>query len=316
MPGATTRQLLVAEGSDDDGGDRLHRRGSWQRIAVSTYLPHPLPATDLELASAAHLRTAGRGVITGAVACRALGLRDVPSTDFVQVLVPAARRLVSSQHVRVLPTVRAPETWRGPAGLRYASLERAVTDAARGACSLRDVRALVLSAVTSRLTTSEALREELDAGTRGGSAWSRRALDDADRGAWSAPEAEFVDMLLPLVRRGSLPPLVLNAELRLHGRLLGVADGYLLGTGLGYEVDSRRHHAGVDDFDRTLARHDGFAAGGVTLLHVTPRRLRRLGPAYRQVVVDAVRSRQALGHREHPDLKVVPRFPVLGRLRR
>ncbi len=101
----------------------------------------------------------------------------------------------------------------------------------------------------------------------------RRAIEDARDGAASCPEAELADEAAARARAGRLPRFLLNPEVRVRGRLLGRPDGWFVGHGLGWEVDSRTHHAQDRDFDATLARHDLWLAHGLSLLHVTPRRL-------------------------------------------
>jgi hypothetical protein len=91
---------------------------------------------------------------------------------------------------------------------------------------------------------------------------------------------------------------------------VGEPDGWFAGLGLGWEVDSRRHHAEDDDFDDTLARHDRFARHGLQLLHVTPRRLRLAGAAYADVLADAVAARRAVASPEPSGLVVRPSGPL------
>lgn len=63
-----------------------------------------------------------------------------------------------------------------------------------------------------------------------------------------------------------------NATLSLHGRFVGIADGYLAGTGVGGEMDSKEVHGDADALDDTLVRHGTFTDAGLTLEHVTPGR--------------------------------------------
>lgn len=306
---AVTRAELVAAGRWRGAGDRLVAHGEWVRAAPSTYLTG---RDDLVARVQAALEHAGQdAVLTGWVGCLALGLPDVPQGGAVPVLVPAKRRRVSTPHVRVLPTARPPAWWTGPdLEVRVAAPARCVVDAVRALSALSDVRALVLGAVGSAHVSTEDLQRELEGGARGGRALTQRALRDAAAGAASAPEAELADDLCDAARRGLLPSFLLNPELRLGGRLVGRPDGWLLGCGVGWEVDSWRHHSAEETFDATLARHDRFAGHGLTLLHVTPRRLRALGAGYVPVLADAVRARRRLGP-EPAGLVVVPRGPVL-----
>jgi hypothetical protein len=239
----------------------------------------------------------------------------VPDGEGIDVLVPAARRRASTGHVRVHPTRRPTSVWVID-GVRPAEPHRAVIDAGRRLTRLQDVRGLVLAAVCQRWCSIDRLRAELEAGPRNGTALCRRAIRDAEAGAWSAPEAEVADVAAAAVRDGRLPPFLLNPTLLLDGVVIGVPDGWLLGLGLGWEVESRRHHSSDPDFDATLARHDGFAAHGLQLLHVTPRRARLLGAAYAQVLADAVGGRRRAVVAEPPGLVVRPYDPRTAPVRR
>jgi hypothetical protein len=276
---------------DDDLGDRLVREGRWTRLAPSVYLAGTQSPTDAQLVTSAVAHVGGHLVVTGRVACRALGLRDVPAGGPVEVLVPPGTRAVGSAYVHVRQSARRPPTWtRG--GVQHALGARCVADAARGLLGLRDVRALVLAAVADGGCGLADLEEELRTGPRRGSALLRRALADARAGAWSAPEAEAAELLGRAVRARRLPPFLLNPVLRVDGQRVGRPDGWVVGTAVGWQVDSRRHHSGERDFDATLAVHDGFARHGLVLLHVTPRRLREEGERWVEALVAAAAHRR------------------------
>lgn len=299
--GLVTRAALVAAGVDDDLGDRLARTGTWRRLAPSVYLASPGPPTDGQLVEAAVAHAGGDLVVTGSLACRAADLRDAPAGGPVDVLIPPGTRVVSTPYVRVRQSGRAARTWtRG--GVRYAMPARALGDAARRTGDLREVRAVVLAAVADGACGVEDLQAELTGGARRGSALLRRAVQDARAGAWSAPEAEAAD----LVRRGArarlLPRFALNPLLTVAGQVVGRPDGWLLGTAVGWQVDSRRHHSSQGDFDATLAVHDRFARHGLTLLHVTPRRLRQQGQEW----VESLAAAVAAGRQQPHGLVVTP----------
>ncbi|MBW3640698.1 MAG: hypothetical protein KY451_12750 [Actinobacteria bacterium] len=277
--GIVDRATLVAGCVDGDLGDRLARTGQWLRLAPSVYLAGPGPPTDGQL---------------------------------VEVLIGPGTRSVSSPYVVVHQSKRAASTWTS-GGVRYVMPERAVIDGARRLTDLSAVRALVLGAVCRRFCLADDLRLEVESGWRRGSGLVRRAVDDAIAGAWSAPEAEAADLVSAAVRARRLPGFLLNPTLLLGDRRIGAPDGYVPGTGVGWQVDSRRHHSGDDDFDATLAAHDGYAAYGMTMLHVTPRRLRMLGPAWVDLLVAAV---HANGAGEPAGLVVEPNGPVQDGLRR
>lgn len=303
--GVVTRQAVLAAGLDADGPDRLVRRGRARRLAPSTYLLTDGPVTDEQLVRAALAHAGSDAVLTGPLACRLLGLVDVPPSTGADVLVPAGRRRVSTPWVRVHPTTRPPGWWRHASGARVAEPHRAVVDACRRSTDLREVRALLLAAVASGRCFVDELQADLDGGSRHGTALCRRAIGDARRGAWSAPEAEVADV----VRAARLPRCLLNPTLLVDGAVVGQPDGWFSGLGLGWEVESRRHHAAADDFDATLARHDDFATYGLQLLHVTPRRARALGARYADVLAAAVAARRRAAVPEPPGLVVRPYVP-------
>lgn len=303
LPELVTGRELAAAGLDRDVARRATATGTWTCVLPGAWLRSGRPPTRRARQEAALALLGPGSQLTGVDACLLHGLRDVPDDPRVSVLVPADLRRDLGPEVRLLRTATLPAPL-SPQGLRAAPPERAVLDAARGWRSLQDVRALVLAAVADGWIDPESARTALDAGPRRGSGACRRALDDALRGAASAPEAEVADA----VRRATcLPPAVLNAELWLGSRLLGRPDGWLLGTGVGWEVDSRRHHGSSDDLDRTLLRHDAFARAGVVLLHVTPRRFRVDPAAFVRELADRVRERRAAGLADPPGLVLVPR---------
>ena len=113
--------------------------------------------------------------------------------------------------------------------------------------------------------------------------------------------------------RGCRLPFLLNPELRMNGKLLGYPDGYFLGLGAGWEVESRERHEGDESFDETLGRHTVFGGHGLVLAHPTPRRIRQDPVLAASSVLRVARARLLLpsGLREPQGLEVIPRGPVL-----
>lgn len=124
---------------------------------------------------------AGDGaVITGTAALRRHGLLagapaagDITVTD---VLMPYARRRVSSSLVQVHRTTRMPRRWLADGPLRYALPARAVADAARGLRQPRDVPAVAAAAAGWGLCTLAEIAAELAEGPRRNTARLRAAL--------------------------------------------------------------------------------------------------------------------------------------------
>lgn len=198
-------------------------------------------------------------------------------------------------------------------GWAVAPVPRAVTDVARWSGELRATRALVLAALADRRVTMPQLAAELARGQRRGSAVLRRTLDDWFSGARSAPEVEVAEALRALPEQRRLPSFLLNPRLSLGGRLLGAPDGYLPDVGIGWEVDSVRHHGSSDDLAATLARHQVFSDAGIELVHVVPTRFRRDPRGWAEGFAARAAAHAARGRRPPAGLLVVPADPLPGR---
>jgi hypothetical protein len=278
-------------------------------VARGHYLPHAQTPAGPELAALVLDYAGPRALLTGHLAARAAGMRWVPDDERVQALVPAEVRRRPRPPFSVRRTAGfdelVPWLWHG---LPMAPPPRIVLDTALATPSLRDVRGVVLGAVLDGWTTPEELAQLVACEPRNGTRLLNRAIRDASHGAASPPEAECADAL-----RGCGLPFLLNAELWVGSRFVGKPDGYFVGLGAGWEVDSREHHETERDFDRTLARHDGFGGYGLVLAHLTPKRMRR-DPAQAADAVLAVARRRLLlpPHLREPEgLRIVPKGPLL-----
>jgi hypothetical protein len=307
--GFLTPRQLSAAGFDEDLARREVAARRWQRPLRGYYVPNTDPLTDVLLARIATAYAGRASLLTGLIAARALQMRWVPTLPGAQVLVPAGVRRPSSRlvHVRRCAALHelTPTLWQD---VRLAPAARVVLDGALRLDSLRDVRGLVLGAVADELTTPEELAALLAGEPFNGTALLRQAVGDAADGAASPPEAEMADAL-----RGCRQPFLLNPELWIDGQLVGSPDGYFLGLGAGWEVDSRERHEGDESFDDTLGRHTRFGGHGLVLAHPTPKRIRQHTEATAAAVLEVARARLLLppGFREPPGLEVVPKGPVL-----
>jgi len=298
-----TRPQLRKRGYAPDFAERAVTTRSWQRLATGIYLSGDQPATDGQLVEAARAHVDGEFIVTGMVVLRALGLRWLPADDGITVLVPAGCWRGSSGRVRVVrcSTFQQIETWRRH-GERFADAARAVVDAARSIHSLRDVRGVILAAVADRWADPAELLSLIDSGRRNGSALTRRAIRDAERGCASPPEAELVDALI-----GRRAPFYVNPELWLDGVLLGSPDVWFAGTGTGGEVESEERHGEELDVENTYDRHERITGTGLQLAHVSVRRIRR---DVREAAAHLL-SRARSGPPAPPGLVVVPKGPLL-----
>jgi hypothetical protein len=298
-----TVAALKAAGLCTRWASRQARNGRWQCLARGTYVVHARPVGDLTLAHAGAAYAGPTGVVTGLVPLRMLGLRWLPASDQVHVLVPDEVRLVSSRRVRLTRTLAIEEllTWNR-AGVSFAPVERAVLDAARHIPTLRDVRGVILGAVADGHTDAEELQQLVAASQMNGSALVRRAIRDAARGCASPPEAELVDALV-----GCRQPFLVNPEVWCNGVLVGKPDVLFVGRAVTGEVESVERHDSEADRESTYDRHERFARHGLDPAHVSVGRIRR-------DVHEAVRhllGRVADGGAWPAGLVVVPCGPLL-----
>ncbi|WP_116952517.1 hypothetical protein [Jiangella endophytica] len=135
--------------------------------------------------------------------------------------------------------------------------------------ALRHTRALMCEVVQRRRATLTALRAEVAAAPRRGSALARLAMQDIEAGCRSAPECELRD----LVRTSRLlPEPHWNQPLPGHRGIR--PDACWDHARLVVEVDSRSFHGFGDAPARTEERRARYAALGWRVLPVSPARLR------------------------------------------
>ena len=325
----TAPQLRLAGAQPDTVARAL--QSHWQAPVRGVYVPHRRPLSDAELAHVAIAHAGPDAVVSGALVARAYKLRWLPE-DVVGVvaLVPAQTRRVSSEGVVLVRrcsglATMATRSWEGvpvatPAQVVVDTCRQLlITRRARGhrrgpqqpgtsfeAWCLRDIRGIVLGAVADGHCTAIELRELVDAGAMRDSALIRRACVDASRGAASPPEAELVDGLLTCG-----VTFVCNVELWDGDVLVAVLDAYLLGTGVGAELDSKEAHEREDLLDATLQRDRRVSSYGVDLLHVTPARYRADPATFHEDLFAAARDRLRKGLGDPRGLRLVPRGPVM-----
>jgi hypothetical protein len=259
---------LVGAGLSSSTVARRIRRGLWQRPARGVALLHSGPATRDQLVHVALMYARPDGVITGVEAARRHGLRRLPSSDEIHVLVGEDRRLTSSGPIVIERTGRLPMPIVRD-GVPVVPLERAVVDAARRSPDRDEVRALVAEVIGSRRTTVQRLRDELEAGNQRGSGLVREVLVEVEDGIRSAVEGWARE----LHATSDLPPVLWNPTVRRpDGRLLGRPDAWFDDVGLAWEIDSLEFHPEGDD--ATARRRADFVGAGAVVVHHRPRRLR------------------------------------------
>jgi len=299
--GVVSRSQVLGCGLSRGRIDHLTQPGGrWQRILSGVYAATTGTVTPDQRAMAALLYAGPRSVITGAAAVRRHNLRCAGLNE-LDVLVPVGVRRQSAEFVRIIHTSRMPEEWYSTDQIRFASLQRAVADAARGMTRLSDVRAVVAEAIQRGRCDLASLITELNEGPAAGSRFYRSALAEIGEGIRSAAEAD----MKALIDKSDLEGPMYNAELyAADGTFLGIADAWWQRAGVVAEVDSRQYHLSPDDYERTVMRHNRLEAHGVNLLHFLPSTLKRKP----HTVVANLRGAIASGNRA-PQLPIVATPP-------
>jgi hypothetical protein len=206
-------------------------------------------------------------MITGVTAARWHGL-TCDGAGEVHVEVPQDRRPRSASFVVVRRTTRPdPRPWQRPPFV-LVSRQRAVATAARDAPEQRTATALVREAVRRRLVRVEDLRHELETGQRAGSALLRRAVEAAEAGSWSIPEADLGRLVATsrVLARPWFNPELFTSD----GTRLPRPDGWFDDVALALQVHSYRHHALPQDWDGTVMSDGILVEHGVVVLTLTP----------------------------------------------
>ncbi|MEV1043593.1 hypothetical protein [Streptomyces sp. NPDC049916] len=306
--------------------------GPWQQILPGVYLLHPGPPTGPERLHGALLYAGrppvsarrapagpgdaayGEAMVTGVAALALHGFATVPDLGAVHridVLVPRTRRLRSTRFVEVLRTAALPVPVRVD-GVPVAPVERAVADVVAGLDEAADVRRLLTEAVREGHSDPAALVRELSAAKLLG----RAAVVGAVEALLAEGRAVAEGRLYAMVREHGLPEPLWNVELRLPGGPgLGGIDAYWPDHAVALVLDTRapRHGAEVrggrpsDEaaWSAYAAKREHLERLGVTVVHLTPRKLREAADQQATVVRTAL---MAAADREPPAyVTVLPR---------
>jgi hypothetical protein len=176
-----------------------------------------------------------------------------------------------------------------------------VSAAARYSRDERTACALVLEAVQRRLVRIEDLRHELEAGPRIGSAVLRRAVEAAESGLWSAPEADLARLF---ATSSVLPPPWFNPDLyTLSGLRLPRPDAWFDEVGLAVQVHSYRHHARPEEWDGIVLTDGVLVEHGVMVLGFTPHAIKNRRA---EVLIRTERTYEQARRRPRPEVVAVP----------
>ncbi|MFJ9035784.1 hypothetical protein ACIRF8_04240 [Streptomyces sp. NPDC102406] len=279
--------------------------GPWQRVLPGVFLLHPGPPTGEERLHAALLyagrprdgrpRTDGvpaqpaagdaHGVpvvpyadamVTGAAALALHGFDSAPpllSLDHVDVLVPRTRRLRSTEFARLVRTTAMPVPVQ-VSGVPAAPVERALADAIGQLSDAAAVRRLLTEAVRGGHCEPASVVREL---TRA-RLLSRPHVVDAVDSLLAEGRAIAEDRLFAMVREYGLPAPLWNVDLRLPGGPhLGGVDAYWPDHAVAVELDTRtprQTDEGLAVWSEYAGKREHLERLGITVVHLTPRKLR------------------------------------------
>ncbi|MFD9336473.1 hypothetical protein ACFWBF_19025 [Streptomyces sp. NPDC060028] len=249
----------------------------WQQVLPGVFLLHSGPATSEERLHAALLYAGRRGdeaMITGLAALALYRFTSAPAllgVGHIDVLVPNTRRLRSTGDVRIVRAHTPPRPTE-VTGLPVAPVARALADAVAQLSDAATVRRLLSEAVRGGHCEPGAVVRELTVARL----LNRPHVVDAVESLLAEGRAIAEDRLYRLVRGFDLPEPVWNVDLRLPGGPhLGGVDAYWPEHAVAVEIDTRAPRQGEDEqWSESVRKRETLERLGVSVLHITPRKLR------------------------------------------
>lgn len=281
--------------STSETNEQCRPGGPWQQLLPGVVLLHPGPPTSEERlhavlmyaarergtgvpaqpgADEAHAPACPEAMITGLAALTLHGFSStppLPSLDTIDVLVPRLRRLRSTGCARIVrgAALPAPEQ---VTGLPVAPVARALADAVAELADAGTVRRLMTEAVRGAHCEPAAVVRELNQARL----LSRPHVVDAIESLLAEGRVIAEDRLYRMVREYDLPDPVWNVDLRLPGGPhLGGVDAYWPDQAVALELDTRAPRQDDDALWSEYARkREHLERLGITVVHITPRKLR------------------------------------------
>ncbi|WP_053719898.1 hypothetical protein, partial [Saccharothrix sp. NRRL B-16348] len=250
---ATASELLGLGLPSGELAVRCRPHGPWQHVLPGILLLAPTPPTRAQLVRAA-LRYGGpQTLLTGVDALQLHGLRALPATGPVQILVNRALEPAAKVHITRVRRLPDPVLRRG---FLTAPLARAAVDTAKALRQRDDIRAVLTEVVRHGGVPVADLRP----GLARSSEPARQVLSELADGVRSVPQAWARAVLDDL----PLPPPAWGVHLTTaEGRPLGIADAWWNDRALAWQFNTQTSNA------------DLLKAAGATVLHPTPTRLRQ-----------------------------------------
>ncbi|MGV9880882.1 hypothetical protein [Streptomyces sp. NPDC003006] len=297
----STAQLREHGVSSADAGAHCRPGGPWQQLLPGVCLLHPGPPTSEERLHGA-LLYAGRpptrearavpaqpgagephalyaeAIITGLAALTLHRFASAPpllSLDRIDVLVPRTRRLRSVGFVRLVRDTPLPIPQQ-ITGVPVTPVPRALADAVAQLTEAGAVRRLLTEAVRGGHCDPPAVVREL---SNAGLLTLPHVMDAVDS-LLAEGRAIAEDRLYRLVAEHGLPDPLWNVDLRLPGGPhLGGVDAYWPDQAVAVDLDTRAPRQGLrPDDDAVWSEYARKRAHlerlGITVVHITPRKLR------------------------------------------
>ncbi|ORT61755.1 hypothetical protein [Streptomyces sp. CB03238] len=270
-------QLRAHGVSAAEVGAQCRAGGPWQQFLPGVYLLHPGPPTSEERLHAALLyadRQPSEAMITGPAALALYRFAAAPpllSLDRIDVLVPRTRRLRSTGCVRIVRTHEMPRPVE-VTGLPVAPVARALADAVAQIGDAPTVRRLLTEAVRGGHCEPAVVVRELNRLRL----LTRPHVVDAVDSLLAEGRALAEDRLYEMVRTQGLPEPLWNVDLRLPGGPhLGGVDAYWPDHAVAVELDTRAPRQDDDTlWTEYTAKREHMERLGITVVHITPRKLR------------------------------------------
>ncbi|MCX4980916.1 hypothetical protein [Streptomyces sp. NBC_00572] len=259
------------------------RPGGWQQLLPGVFLLQPGPPTSEDRLHAALLYARRTGavppqgpdaMITGLAALTLHRFSSAPpltALDRIDLLVPRTRRLRSTGWVRVVRAPDSPEPVK-LTGVPVAPVARAVADAVAGLSDAETVRRLLTEAVSGGHCEPGAVVRELSRARL----LTRPHVVDAVDALLAEGRSLSEQRLYEMVREFALPDPLWNVDLRLPGGPhLGGVDAYWPDQAVAVELDTRAPRQDEDAlWSEYTRKREHLERLGITVVHLTPRKLR------------------------------------------
>ena len=267
------RQALALGLTNNAISHRLATR-QWQLVLPEILLTLPTPPTRRQNLIAARLHAGDNTVIDGLCACRYHGFENIPPDDGqVRVVLPWGKPARSHDFVVVRRTT-LPIEFVETDYLKYLAPAAAAVMGARELKHERSAFALLAEGLQRKLVSYDELLLAQHQAPPKHRLRVDRMLGALGTGVLAVSENDF--RILAQTSR-ILPSAEYNVLLRLpSGRVIS-PDALYRSAGLVHETNGRKSHAAEDRFESMQERHDVMTASGLTVLHNSPRQVRREG---------------------------------------